>query len=113
MGTGGEAVAEEAGGQDAGVVEDEEVAGLEDLGEVGEDVVVEGGFGVGVSTTVHHEHAAGAALGGGMLGDEVFREVEVEVGDAHWFESSCAMGCRRRAGPSGRRGRGWPGRWRG
>jgi hypothetical protein len=69
---------EEARGQDAGVVEDEEIAGLEELREVGEEVVAEGAGGA-----VEDQHPAGAALGGRVLGDQFFRQVEVEVGDEH------------------------------
>ena len=56
---------EEACGEDAGVVEDEEVALTEVRGEVGEM-----GVGVGTALAVEHEHAAGAAGCRGMLGDE-------------------------------------------
>jgi len=79
---GGEAGAggEEARGEDARVVEDEEVAGLEVAGEVGEEVVGESAGGA-----VEDQHAAGAADGGWVLGDEVLGEIEVEVGDAHGF----------------------------
>ena len=68
----------EASGEDAGVVEDEEIAFAEMGGEVGEVLV-----GVGAGLAVEHEHAAGAADGGRSLGDEFFGEIEMEVGDAH------------------------------
>jgi len=45
---------EEARGQDAGVVEDEEIAGLEELREVGEEVVAECAGGV-VRTSIRLE----------------------------------------------------------
>ena len=70
---------EEARGQDAGVVEDEEIAGLKELREVGEEVVAECAGGA-----VEDHHAAGAALGGRVLGDEFYRQVVMEVGDEHW-----------------------------
>jgi hypothetical protein len=69
---------EEARGEDAGVVEDEEVARAEVAVEVGEDVV-----GMGAGVAVEDEHAGCAADGGRGLGDEFCGEIEVEVGDAH------------------------------
>lgn len=69
---------EETRRENAGVIEDEEVAGAEAVGEVGEDVI-----GIGAGCAVHDEHAAGASDGGRGLRDEVFGEVEVEVSDAH------------------------------
>jgi len=70
---------EETRRQDAGVVENEEVAGLKELREVGEEVVAQGSSGA-----VEDEHAAGSALGGGVLGDELGGQVVMEVGDEHW-----------------------------
>lgn len=71
---------EEAGGEDAAVVEDEEIARAEVVGEVAEMVV-----GDGAGFAVEDEHAAGAADGGRGLCDEIFGEMEVEVSDAHGF----------------------------
>ncbi len=79
------ACGEEARRQDAGVVEDEEIAGLEVVGEVGEEVVGEGAGVVDGESAIEDQHAAGAADGGWVLGDEVFWEIEVEVGDAHFI----------------------------
>ncbi len=70
----------ESGGDDAAVVEDEEVAFAEIVGEIGEGVVFEG-----TSGAIEVHHAAGAADRGWGLGDEVFGEREVEVGDEHVF----------------------------
>ena len=69
---------EEARGQDAGVVENEEIAGLEELREVGEEVVAECSGGA-----VEDQHTAGAALGGRVLGDEFGGKIVMEVGDEH------------------------------
>ena len=68
----------EARGKDAGVVEDEEIAGGEELREFGEEMV---GEGAGVAR--EREHARGAACGGRMLRDELGRKIVVEVGDEH------------------------------
>jgi hypothetical protein len=68
----------EARGENPGVVEDEEVAGVEELWEVGEEVV-----GEGAGAAVEGEHAAGATDLGRVLRDEVLGEVVVEVGNKH------------------------------
>lgn len=80
VGLGAEAGAggEEAGGKDAGVVEDNEVAGAEVVGEVSEVIVDESS-----ASAVEDEHAARSADGGWGLCDEVFWKIEVEVCDAH------------------------------
>ena len=54
------------------------IAGLEELREVGEEVVAECSGGA-----VEDQHTAGAALGGRVLGDEFGGKVEMEVGDEH------------------------------
>ena len=72
------ALAVEAGGDDAGVVEDEEVAGLKEGGKVAEVAVGEGSGGA-----VEGEHARGGAVGEGFLRDEFRWEVEIEFGDEH------------------------------
>ena len=69
---------EEAGGKDAGVVEDEEVAGFEEGGQ-GAEVVV----GEVAGAKIDAEHAGAAALGWGVLGDQFRGEIEDEIGDAH------------------------------
>ena len=68
----------EACGEDARVVEDEEVAGLEEFWEVSKNMV-----GEGAGAAAKGEHAAGAADSGWSLRDEVFGEVVVKVGDEH------------------------------
>ena len=70
--------AEKTRGENAGVVQDEQIAGAEDAGEVGEVSVF-----VGAGGAIKVEHAAGAADVGRLLGDEVFGEIVVEVGDEH------------------------------
>jgi hypothetical protein len=69
----------ETRGQDAGVVQNEEIAGLEEVGEVGEEVVAQG-----PGCSVEDQHAARSALGRRVLGDEFCGQVEAEVGDKHW-----------------------------
>ncbi len=64
--------------EDARVVEDEEVAGCEELRELGEEMV---GECAGIAR--EREHAAGSACGRRMLRDELGRKIVVEVGDEH------------------------------
>jgi hypothetical protein len=71
------AVGKEARGDDAGVVEHEQVAGTELGGKRGEEAVVDGAGGA-----VEEHHAAGTADLGRGLRDEFLGEVVVEVGDA-------------------------------
>jgi hypothetical protein len=68
----------EARGDDAAVVEDEEVAGVEELREVAEKVIA-----ILACVAVEDKHATGAADGRRRLRDEFFGKVEMEVGDAH------------------------------
>jgi hypothetical protein len=68
----------EARRQDAGVIEDEEITGVEMVREVSEEVILDAAGGA-----FDAQHTAGSAGCGWGLGDEVFGEVEVEVGDAH------------------------------
>lgn len=72
------ALAVEARGDDAGVVEDEEVAGVKEGGKVAEVTVGEGSGGA-----IEGEHARGGAVGEGFLRDEFFGEFEIEIGDEH------------------------------
>ena len=77
-------------------------------GEIAEMVVGEGAGGA-----VDAEHAAGAADLGRVLRDEVFGEVEIEVGDEHKavFSSQCSVLSFQWRGP--RPGPGWTGAWGG
>ena len=68
----------EAGGDDAAVVEDQQVAGAEELGQIAKEIVV-----VFAGGAVEDEHAAGAADGRWGLRDQLFGEIEMEVGYAH------------------------------
>ena len=70
--------AEDACGEDAGVVEDEEVAGAEVVDDVGDVAVLDAVFGA-----VEDHHAGGAADGGRGLGDELLGEGVVEVCGEH------------------------------
>ena len=62
------------------VVEDEEIAGAKNFGQIAEEVVS-----VFSGTAVEAEHAAGAANRRRRLGDEFFGKIEMKVGYAHWF----------------------------
>lgn len=64
----------------AAVVEDEQVAGAENLGEVAKEVVA-----VFTGEPVQAEHSAGAADGRRRLGYKFFRKIEMEVGYTHWL----------------------------
>lgn len=72
------AAREEARGDDAAVVEDEQIALVELRREVAEV-----GVGVVAGLAVDEEHAAVAAFGGRMLRDQFCGEMEIEIGDAH------------------------------
>jgi len=68
----------ESCGQDAGVVEDKEIAGLQQLRKISEEMV-----GEPTRLAVEREHTAGAADRWRVLGNEVFGEIVVEFGDKH------------------------------
>jgi len=72
------AAAIEARGKDAGVIEDEEIAGLKQVREVAELAV-----GIVAAGPVEVQHAGGIANCGGFLGDEFIGKMEVEVGNQH------------------------------
>ena len=78
-------VGEEAGGDDAGVVEDDAVLGLEVGGEVAEEAVFDEAGGA-----VDDQHAGGGAVGKGGAGDEFRGQVVVEVGGEHGCWKSLA-----------------------
>ena len=67
------AVADEAGLEDAGVVEDEKVAGFEVGREVAEQAVLPG-----LGAPVEHQHAGAVTLYWGLLGDQFVRKVIIE-----------------------------------
>ena len=71
-------VGEEAGGDDAGVVEDDAVLGLEVGGEVAEVTVFDE-----AGEAVDDHHAGGGAIGERGAGDEFRGQVVVEVGGEH------------------------------
>jgi hypothetical protein len=71
--------------QHAGVVEDEEIAGAQMGREIAEVIV-----GGGSAASIDAEHAAGAANRRGVLCDEFFGEVEVEIGDEHELQFTFA-----------------------
>ena len=74
----GGANAEETGGHDAGVVQDEEVAGAEEGGEVADVVVREG-----ASLAGDNQQAGGVAGLDRLLGDQLGGQVVVEVRRSH------------------------------
>ncbi len=70
--------AQEARRHDARLVGNQQVARLQVVDDVAEDLVVQGAVGA-----LHHQHAAAVALGCGLLGDKLFGQVVVEVVGAH------------------------------
>jgi hypothetical protein len=64
--------------KDAGVVENEQVAALQELREVAEQAV-----GTAAGGSLQVEHAGTIASGEGFLGNEVVGKMEVEVGNQH------------------------------
>ena len=70
---------QKTGGDDAAIVEDEDVAFAEEVGEIAELAVA-----VFSGGAIELEHSCAGAFGKGLLGDEFFGEIEVEIGDEHW-----------------------------
>lgn len=68
----------EARGEDFRVVEDQQVGGAEEIGEVAECAVLKNSC-----AGIEVEQAGGGTVGERLLGDEFFGEVEVEIGDLH------------------------------
>ena len=66
----------ETGGNDAAVVEDEQIAGVEQVAELRKMGICESAGGA-----IEHQHAARAALGGRLLRNQLRRQIEIEVGD--------------------------------
>ena len=62
------------GGDDSAVVENEKIAGIQEGWEVGKVTVAEL-----AGCAVENQHAAGAALGWGLLGYQLLGKVKVEV----------------------------------
>jgi hypothetical protein len=61
----------------AAVVEDQQVAGMEQRGKIGKVRVAQSS-----GRAIHHQHAALAALGGRLLRDQLRGQVEIEIGNA-------------------------------
>jgi len=76
----------EARRDDAAVVEDEEVAGVEEMRKITEKIVA-----ILTRTAVKNKHAARAPDGRRRLRDEFFGEIEMEVGYAHGHSDSSAQ----------------------
>ena len=74
------AVTVEAGGEHAGVVEHQAIAGMEEGREVAEGVVLPG-----ARLAVDHQHARGGAVRERFLCDQFFGEMVVEIGKQHCF----------------------------
>ncbi len=72
------AVAEEAGGEDAGIVQDDEFIAVEEFRQI-----VEGGVLEFAGEAIEEEHAGGIALSGRPLCDLGRRERIVEIVGAH------------------------------
>jgi hypothetical protein len=75
------AAAIKPGGKDAGIVEDDEVAWLEKVGEFAEQAI-----GVAAAGALQVQHAGAVAGGEGFLGDEFTGKMEVEIGNPHGVE---------------------------
>ena len=73
-------VANSRAGSHARVVKDQQIARLQELREVCEEVVAQT-----AGCAIQHQHPARSALGGRVLGDEFFGQIEVEVGDEHYI----------------------------
>jgi hypothetical protein len=78
-------MAEEAGGEDGGVVEDEGVVAREVGGEVEEMAVLPG-----LGCSIENEHARAVAGGGGLLRDEFRGEGIIEGGEV---QRASVTGC--------------------
>jgi hypothetical protein len=65
-------------GKDAGVVEDQQIAGPQQVWEVAEQAV-----GVEAAGSWHVQHPGAIAVDGGFLGDEFVGKTKVEVGNQH------------------------------
>ncbi len=74
------AAAIEPGVKDAGVVEDHQIAGPQEGGEVAEQAI-----GIVAAGPLQMQHARSVARGKGILGDEFVGKMEVEVGNQHEF----------------------------
>ncbi len=72
------AAAIKAGGKDAGIVEDDEIAGLQNVGEFTEQAIR-----ISAAGSLQVQHAGAVACGEGLLGDEFAGKVEVEIGNPH------------------------------
>ena len=72
------AAAIKPGGKNAGIVEDNEIAGLQKVGEVAEQAI-----GIAATGPLQVQHAGAVACGEGFLGDEFVGKVEVEIGNPH------------------------------
>ena len=108
-------VAVQPGLDDAGVVEDQQVAGPQQAGQVGEAPVMQ------LAGVIQVQQPAAGAFGGGRLGDELGRQLVVEVGNGErsghagiWQEragGAAAGGAVRhgigREGRPGRTGQAW------
>ena len=79
------AMAMKAGGDHAGIVEDQAVAGVQVIGQVTKEAVFPASFGA-----MHHEHAGTSAVGGWGLGDLFRRKVEIEVSQSmrQWVQAA-------------------------
>jgi len=68
----------EPGGKDAGVVEDHEIAGPQQIGEVAEQAI-----GIVAAGALQVQQAGSVTGGEGVLGNELVGKVEVEIGNQH------------------------------
>ena len=79
-------VTDEAGFEDAGIVEDEKVVGVEVCGEIAKCAVLPG-----LRLAIEDQHAGAVALRQGMLGDQLLREVIIELREVQTLRlTTCA-----------------------
>jgi len=72
------AAAVEPGGKDAGIVEDYEIAGVQQVGEVAEKAI-----GIVAARALQVQHTGAVTGGEGFLGNQPVGKVEVEIGNQH------------------------------
>src|SRR5262249_9816710 len=79
---------DDPGGQDAGVVQDQQVARIEQVGQVAEVVMANL-----TRRSVHDEQARGVAFRGRLLGDQVRGQVVIEQVREHCLKRVPALLC--------------------
>ena len=76
MGADPGAAAVKSGGKDAGVVENHDIAGVKEIGEIAEVAIL-----IIAALALQVQHAGTVAGGERLLSNEFGRQVEIEIGD--------------------------------